>query len=159
MVLHAGMDMKSTLAGKHPWLLYALAPAMRPRMLLTLDEQAQLLSCPVRVGQAVDVVAQVSPTSWPTHAYAHLMCAAAHAAHPGRAGPAAVLLCARGPGCECCRPGRSHVMARACTCTPDKCIRACCSSYTSRPSCCFASSPPGLVPVHMLVPCSKVEHG
>ena len=59
VVLHAGMDMKATLAGKHPWLLYALAPAMRPRMLLTLDEGGQLLSCPVRVGQAVDVVAQV----------------------------------------------------------------------------------------------------
>ena len=59
VVLHASMDMKTTLAGKHPWLLYTLAPAMRPRMLLTLDTQGQLLSCPVRVGQAVDVVAQV----------------------------------------------------------------------------------------------------
>ena len=63
VVLHAGMDMKATLAGKHPWLLYALAPAMRPRMLLTLDEEGKLLSCPVRVGQAVDVVAQVRPRS------------------------------------------------------------------------------------------------
>lgn len=61
VVLHASMDMKSTLAGKHPWLLYTLAPAMRPRMLLTLDTEGQLLSCPVRVGQAVDVVAQVLP--------------------------------------------------------------------------------------------------
>ena len=59
--MHAGMDMKTTLAGKHPWLLYALAPAMRPRMLLTLDQEGKLVSCPVRVGQAVDVVAQVNP--------------------------------------------------------------------------------------------------
>ena len=66
VVLHAGMDMKTTIAGKHPWLLFTLAPTMRPRMLLTLDTQGQLLSCPVRVGQAVDVVAQVRPGWGPT---------------------------------------------------------------------------------------------
>jgi 26S proteasome regulatory subunit N1 len=32
--------------------------AMKPRMLLTLDGEGQLLSVPVRLGQAVDVVAQ-----------------------------------------------------------------------------------------------------
>lgn len=31
---------------------------MKPRMLLTLDAEGQLLSVPVRLGQAVDVVAQ-----------------------------------------------------------------------------------------------------
>lgn len=31
---------------------------MKPRMLLTVDAEGQLLSVPVRVGQAVDVVAQ-----------------------------------------------------------------------------------------------------
>lgn len=55
--------MKATIGGKHPHLLYCLAPAMRPRMLLTLDEQEQLLPIPVRVGQAVDTVAQVSMSS------------------------------------------------------------------------------------------------
>lgn len=34
------------------------AAAMKPRMLLTLDGEGQLLSVPVRLGQAVDVVAQ-----------------------------------------------------------------------------------------------------
>jgi hypothetical protein len=34
------------------------ATAMKPRMLLTLDGEGQLLSVPVRLGQAVDVVAQ-----------------------------------------------------------------------------------------------------
>ena len=38
--------------------LYYLAPAMRPRMLMTLDAEGALLPTPVRVGQAVDVVAQ-----------------------------------------------------------------------------------------------------
>jgi len=38
--------------------LYYLAPAMRPRMLMTLDPEGALLPTPVRVGQAVDVVAQ-----------------------------------------------------------------------------------------------------
>ena len=72
VVLHAGMDMKSTLAGRHAWLLYVLAPAMRPRMLLTLDTEGKLLSCPVRVGQAVDVVAQVRLLpSWSWHATLH----------------------------------------------------------------------------------------
>jgi 26S proteasome regulatory subunit N1 len=40
-------------------LLLCVAPAaMKPRMLLTLDAEGQLLSVPVRLGQAVDVVAQ-----------------------------------------------------------------------------------------------------
>ena len=59
VLLHASLDMKALIAGKHATLLYALTPAMRPRMLLTLDSEGQLLPVPVRVGQAVDVVAQV----------------------------------------------------------------------------------------------------
>lgn len=58
-VMHAALDMKSTLTGKHPHLLYLLASAMRPRMLLTLDEDLMVLPVSVRVGQAVDTVAQV----------------------------------------------------------------------------------------------------
>lgn len=57
-VLVSGMDMKATLAGKHHYLLYTLATAMKPRMLMTLDEEGALLPVSVRVGQAVDVVAQ-----------------------------------------------------------------------------------------------------
>lgn len=51
--------MKTTLAGKHHYLMYFLATAMKPRMLLTLDEDGKLLPVPCRVGAAVDTVAQV----------------------------------------------------------------------------------------------------
>jgi hypothetical protein len=57
-VLTACQDLKSTIGAKHHYLLYCLATAMKPRMLLTVDNKGQLLSVPVRVGQAVDVVAQ-----------------------------------------------------------------------------------------------------
>ena len=76
-VLHACLDFKGTLLGKFHYLLYLLAPAMQPRMLVTLDKYV-VLSCifcrqvteccafrdmkplpvSVRVGQAVDVVGQ-----------------------------------------------------------------------------------------------------
>ncbi len=57
-VLTACQDLKATLGSKHHYLLYCLATAMKPRMLLTLDAEGSLLSVPVRLGQAVDVVAQ-----------------------------------------------------------------------------------------------------
>jgi 26S proteasome regulatory subunit N1 len=57
-VLFASMDMKALLAGPHHYLLYALAPAMKPRMLMTLGPDGAMLPVPVRVGQAVDVTAQ-----------------------------------------------------------------------------------------------------
>ena len=52
--------MKTTLCGRHHHMLYFLAVAMRPRMLMTTDEEGKLLPIPVRVGQAVDTVAQAS---------------------------------------------------------------------------------------------------
>uniref|UniRef100_A0A7S0WJK1 26S proteasome non-ATPase regulatory subunit 2 homolog n=1 Tax=Chlamydomonas leiostraca TaxID=1034604 RepID=A0A7S0WJK1_9CHLO len=57
-VLVAGLDIKATIGGKQHHLLYCLATAMAPRMLMTLDEEGKLLAVPCRVGQAVDVVAQ-----------------------------------------------------------------------------------------------------
>jgi hypothetical protein len=57
-VLTACQDLKSTLGSKHHYLLFCVATAMKPRMLLTLDGEGQMLSVPVRLGQAVDVVAQ-----------------------------------------------------------------------------------------------------
>ena len=51
--------MKGMLAGKHPYVLYYLTAAMRPRMLMTVDAEGKLLPVPVRVGQAIDTVAQV----------------------------------------------------------------------------------------------------
>ena len=37
-VLHACLDFKGTLLGKYHYLLNLLAPAMQPRMLVTLDK-------------------------------------------------------------------------------------------------------------------------
>lgn len=58
VVLFASLDMKATIASKHHCMLFFLATAMKPRMLLTVDQKGKLLPVSVRVGQAVDVVAQ-----------------------------------------------------------------------------------------------------
>ncbi|KAG5389982.1 hypothetical protein IGI04_031523 [Brassica rapa subsp. trilocularis] len=57
-LLHACLDMKSIILGKYHYVLYFLALAMQPRMMLTVDENLKPISVPVRVGQAVDVVGQ-----------------------------------------------------------------------------------------------------
>ena len=44
--------------GNFPYLFYALVPAMRPRVLITLNENLEAISVPVRVGKAVDTVGQ-----------------------------------------------------------------------------------------------------
>ena len=53
--------MMLSFLGKSHYLLYGLATAMQPRMLVTFDEQLNPLPVSVRVGQAVDVVGAVSP--------------------------------------------------------------------------------------------------
>jgi len=71
ITLTLSLDMKSSLAGQMHYLLYSLVPAMRPRMLMTVDEDGAVLPVPVRVGQAVDVVAQAGKpktvTGFQTH--------------------------------------------------------------------------------------------
>ncbi|VAI79079.1 unnamed protein product [Triticum turgidum subsp. durum] len=57
-VLYACLDMQPIIVEKYPYMLYILALAMQPRMLLTVDEDLKPLHVPVRVGQAVDVVGQ-----------------------------------------------------------------------------------------------------
>jgi 26S proteasome regulatory subunit N1 len=57
-VMHAGLDMKNIILGKSHYLLYLLAPAIHPRMLMTFDESLKPIQVPVRVGQAVDTVGQ-----------------------------------------------------------------------------------------------------
>lgn len=47
-VLWGCMDMKATIAGKHHYLLFCLATALKPRMLLTVDEEGKLLPVPCR---------------------------------------------------------------------------------------------------------------
>ncbi|RDY11270.1 26S proteasome non-ATPase regulatory subunit 2-like A, partial [Mucuna pruriens] len=56
IVLHACLNMKTFVLGKYHFVLYFLVLAMKPRMLLTVDEELKPLSVPVRVGKAVDVV-------------------------------------------------------------------------------------------------------
>lgn len=71
IVLLSSLDMKSSLGGKMHYLLYGLVPALRPRMLMTVDESGSILPLPVRVGEAVDVVAQAGKpkaiTGFQTH--------------------------------------------------------------------------------------------
>lgn len=70
-VLHASLDMERTILESSHYLLFTLATAIQPRMLITLDEELQPLPVSVRVGQAVDIVGQAgrpkSITGFQTH--------------------------------------------------------------------------------------------
>lgn len=58
VVLHACCDLKNNILGNRHFLLYSLVCSMRPRMLVTLDEDLKSIPVSVRVGQAVDTVGQ-----------------------------------------------------------------------------------------------------
>eukprot|EP00118_Oscarella_pearsei_P002780 m.11543 g.11543 ORF g.11543 m.11543 type:complete len:911 (+) comp23495_c0_seq1:476-3208(+) len=70
-VLVSCLDIRHFLLGKCHYVLYFLAPAIQPRMLVTLDEDLNPLSVNVRVGQAVDIVGQAGKpktiTGFQTH--------------------------------------------------------------------------------------------
>merc|ERR1712110_415704 len=55
VVAHAILHLKNTILGKSHYLLFNIVPAMRPRWLITLDENLEELKVSVRVGHAVDV--------------------------------------------------------------------------------------------------------
>eukprot|EP01083_Nonionella_stella_P080636 221681_1 len=57
-VLHASTNMKETIFSSRHFILYYLVCAIRPRMLITLDEELNPLPVQVRVGTAVDTVRQ-----------------------------------------------------------------------------------------------------
>jgi hypothetical protein len=80
-VMHCCLEVKSTIGGRAPHMLYMLATGMRPRMLMTIDEDGKLLPVTVRVGQAVDVVAQVRST--PAHPPPSHMCEERRWCRPG----------------------------------------------------------------------------
>lgn len=65
------MDVKNIILGKSHYLLYTLATAMQPRMLITFTEDLSPCPVPVRVGMAVDVVGQAGKpktiTGFQTH--------------------------------------------------------------------------------------------
>jgi len=71
VTLWAATDIKNTLLGKHHYLLYFLSTAMKPKMLMTIDEEGNQVSCDVRVGKAVDTVGQAGKpktiTGFQTH--------------------------------------------------------------------------------------------
>jgi 26S proteasome regulatory subunit N1 len=52
-ILHASLDMEHTILDTSHYILYCIATAMQPRMLITLDEKLNPLPVSVRVGQAV----------------------------------------------------------------------------------------------------------
>lgn len=56
VTLFCFLDTKNIILGKSHYLLYTLSTAMYPRWLVTLDEDMEVLSVTVRVGQAVDVI-------------------------------------------------------------------------------------------------------
>ncbi|XP_065875122.1 26S proteasome non-ATPase regulatory subunit 2 homolog A-like [Euphorbia lathyris] len=72
IMLHACLQMKAIILGKYHFVLYFLVLAMQPRMLLTVDENLEPLSIPVRVGKAVDVVAQAGRPKTITGFQTHL---------------------------------------------------------------------------------------
>merc|ERR1712086_1007533 len=69
--LYCCLDLKNTLLEKAQYLLYFLTCAMRPRMLVTVDEDMNPLPVSVRVGQAVETVGQAGKpkriTGFQTH--------------------------------------------------------------------------------------------
>jgi 26S proteasome regulatory subunit N1 len=76
-VAFCGIDMDQTLLGRHHYCFYLLTPAITPRMLYTVDEEGKAVKVSVRVGEAMDVVAQAgnpkSITNFQTHVTPVLM--------------------------------------------------------------------------------------
>mmetsp|Transcript_63715 Transcript_63715/g.74641 ORF Transcript_63715/g.74641 Transcript_63715/m.74641 type:complete len:934 (+) Transcript_63715:124-2925(+) len=69
--LHLCLDLKTTLLDKTHYLLYYLTCAMKPRMLITVNEDMTWRPVTVRVGQAVETVGQAGKpktiTGFQTH--------------------------------------------------------------------------------------------
>ncbi|KAL2906855.1 26S proteasome non-ATPase regulatory subunit 2-like protein B [Bienertia sinuspersici] len=56
--LHCCLDMRSLMLGNCHFVLYFLVLAMQPSMLLTVDENLEVIHVPVDVGEAVNVTGQ-----------------------------------------------------------------------------------------------------
>jgi 26S proteasome regulatory subunit N1 len=73
-LLVCALNFKATLLGNLHYLFYALAPALRPRMVMAVDDKMQPMvgSVQIRVGTAVDVVGMAGKpktiTGFQTHA-------------------------------------------------------------------------------------------
>merc|ERR1712060_1016284 len=70
-MIYACLDLKSTLLDKTHYILYYLTCAMKPRMLITVNEDMSWRPVTVRVGQAVETVGQAGKpkriTGFQTH--------------------------------------------------------------------------------------------
>lgn len=55
-VFHTCLDLQNNILNKRHYLLYILATVIRPRWLMTVDEQLKPLPVSVRVGQRVDTI-------------------------------------------------------------------------------------------------------
>merc|ERR1719449_197071 len=58
VLMHGILHMKDTVLSKSHYMLFNIVPAMRPRWLVTLDEELNEIKVPVRVGAAVDTTGQ-----------------------------------------------------------------------------------------------------
>lgn len=71
LIFHLIYFFFAVILGRSHYLLYTMATAMQPRMLVTFDEDLNPLTVPVRVGIAVDVVGQAGKpktiTGFQTH--------------------------------------------------------------------------------------------
>jgi len=70
-LMHTSLDLKNSLLGTRHYLLFTIVCSMRPRCLVTVDEDFKSIPVTVRVGQAVDTVGQSgkpkSITGFQTH--------------------------------------------------------------------------------------------
>jgi hypothetical protein len=70
-VLHSCFDMKSSILNKRHYLLYSVVTAVRPRCLVTVDQDLKSLPVSVRVGARVDTAGQAGKpraiTGFQTH--------------------------------------------------------------------------------------------
>jgi 26S proteasome regulatory subunit N1 len=58
VVSYAAIHAEDMIAKSDPLLMFFVAPAVSPRLLITLDEDLNIVPVQVRVGSAVDVVGQ-----------------------------------------------------------------------------------------------------
>jgi 26S proteasome regulatory subunit N1 len=69
--LHCALDLKNSFLNKRHYLMFSLACTVRPRCLVTVDENGKSIPVTVRVGQAVDTVGQAGKprtiTGFQTH--------------------------------------------------------------------------------------------
>lgn len=65
-VMHSCLDLKGIILSQYHYMLYMIAPAMQPRMLVTLDQDLKPLPVSVRVGQVSTkrVVCNLTAAAW-----------------------------------------------------------------------------------------------